>query len=92
MLNRKNPEDLIIMTGISQSLCDLGRGIFAEAGLNFDEYLEIDKSLYRKNETISQLADISKAKKLLSWNPKYVGEQLAKKIYQETYRLKVNYE
>ena len=88
MLNRKSAEDFIIATGVSQSLQNFAKDVFREAGLNLDEYLEVEKSLFRKNEPIIQLADISKAKKLLSWNPKYVGKHVAKKIYHETCVLK----
>ncbi|MBH83721.1 MAG: GDP-mannose 4,6-dehydratase [Flavobacteriales bacterium] len=88
MINRKSAEDFIIATGVSQSLKDFAKDVFLEAGLNLNEYLEIEKSLFRKNEPTIQLADISKAKKLLSWNPKYIGKYVAKKMYHETCALK----
>lgn len=84
MLNRQAPEDFIIATGVPQSLHAFAEAIFLEAGLELDQYLNIDHSLFRANEPSKITADISKAKDLLSWEPNFCGSEVAKKLYIDT--------
>lgn len=84
MLNRESPEDFIIATGVTQSLRKFAETIFLEAGLELEKYLNIDKSLMRLNEPSVISADISKAREMMSWDPKIFGLNVARKMYKDT--------
>ena len=87
MLNKDVADDYIIATGVSQTLKSFAEAIFTQAGLDLHQYLEIDQSLYRKNEPQSLIADITKIKKNLPWKPVYAGANVARKLYIETEKL-----
>ena len=84
MLNRESPEDFIIATGVTQSLRSFAETIFLEAGLELDRYLNIDNSLLRFDDPSEISADISKAREMMSWNPKIYGSNVAQKMYLDT--------
>ena len=70
MLQQKNPEDYVIGTGIEHSVEDFAKKAFEHVGLNYKDYLIIDKNLIRPSEVDTLLANYSKAKKFLKWEPK----------------------
>ena len=61
--------------------CELARKDFAEkafkhVGLNYKDFIKIDKKLIRPSEGNTLLADYSKAKKKLKWKPSISFNQL----------------
>jgi GDPmannose 4,6-dehydratase len=69
MLQQDKPEDFVVGTGKTWSVEDCARVAFASAGLNWKDYVEIDKALIRPAEVDLLRADPSKAKKVLKWEP-----------------------
>ena len=70
MLQQDNPGDYVIGTGKEHTVEDFAKKAFNHVGLNYKDYIEIDKNLVRPAEVDTLLADYSKAKKNLRWEPK----------------------
>ncbi len=76
MLQQKSPEDFVIGTGLQYSVEDFAKKAFSHVGLNYKNYIIIDANLKRPSEVDTLLADFSKAKKILKWEPKVSFEKL----------------
>lgn len=78
MLQHDEPQDFVIGTGVMHSVRDLVRLAFSHVGLDWEEYVFEDPTLYRPAEVEHLLADASKAKRLLGWEPVVDFEELVK--------------
>ena len=78
MLQQEKPEDFVIGTGKTWSVENFAKIAFEAVGLNWRDYVEIDKSLIRPAEVELLRADPAKAKKILGWQPKTGFEQMIK--------------
>ena len=67
MLQEKSPSDYVIGTGKEFSVEQFAEKAFNHAGLNYKDYIVIDKQLKRPAEVDALLANDSKAKKKLKW-------------------------
>ena len=76
MLQQDNPGDYVVGTGIQHSVEDFAKKAFAHAGLNYKDYVVIDNNLIRPTEVDTLLANYSKAKKILKWEPKVSFDNL----------------
>ena len=70
MLQQKKPEDFVIGTGKEHSVEDFAKKAFSHVGLNYKDYVILDKKLIRPAEVDTLLANCTKAKKILKWEPK----------------------
>ncbi len=76
ILQQSKPDDFVIGTGKThtiQELCEVAFGYVKE---NWKDYVEIDKRFVRPTETGPLVADYSKAKRVLGWEPKVSFEKL----------------
>ena len=71
MNNHNKAEDLIIATGKAEKLKILIKKIFSHYGLNWKQFIRINKSLIRKNDSIVRKADNKKIRKKFSWTPNF---------------------
>ena len=78
MLQQAKPEDFVVGSGKTWSVKDFAKIAFNVIGLNWQDYVEIDKSLIRPAEVDVLRADATKAKKILGWQPKTSFEQMIK--------------
>ena len=76
MLQKDNPEDYVIGTGKEHSVEDFAKKAFAHVGLNYKDHIVIDKNLIRPADVDILLADYTKAKKNLNWEPKISFDDL----------------
>ena len=76
MLQKKTPDDYVIGTGKTYSVKDFIKIAFSHVGLNYKEYIKIDKNLIRPAEVDLLIADYQKAKSKLKWYPKTNFKQL----------------
>jgi len=76
MLQQDKPEDYVIGTGKEHSVEDFAKKAFAHVGLNYKDHIVIDKSLIRPAEVDALLANSTKAKKNLGWEPKISFDDL----------------
>jgi GDPmannose 4,6-dehydratase len=78
MLQHDEPQDFVVGTGVMHSVRDLVQVAFSHAGLDWEEHVFADPTLYRPAEVEHLLADASKAKRLLGWEPVVDFEELVK--------------
>ncbi len=76
MLQQESPDDFVIGTGIEHSVEKFAQIAFSHVGLNYKDYIVKDERLFRPAEVDSLIADSTKAKKQLGWQPKISFEQL----------------
>ena len=90
MLQQNNPDDFVIGTGKEHSVMDFANKAFAHVGLNYKDYLIIDKNLIRPAEVDNLLADYTKAKKELKWEPKISFEDLVTSMVESDLEIVTN--
>lgn len=76
MLQRDEPDDYVIATGQSHSVKEFAELAFAEVGLDWQDYVVVDKQFLRPAEVYHLCGDTSKARKVLGWKPEVNFEQL----------------
>ena len=90
MLQQNTAEDYVIGTGKEHSVEDFAKKAFAHVGLNYKDYLIIDKNLIRPTEVDNLLADYTKAKKELKWEPKISFEDLVASMVESDLEIETN--
>jgi GDPmannose 4,6-dehydratase len=81
MLNYYKPDDYVLGTGKTHTISEFISCVSEIAGYNIMDYVTIDEAYKRPSEVPLLLADPSKAKKLLNWQPKTSLKELAKIMY-----------
>jgi GDPmannose 4,6-dehydratase len=69
MLQRDDPQDYVIATGVAHSVRDCVEIAFDQAGIPIADHVVIDESLKRPAEVDHLIGDASKAKRELGWEP-----------------------
>ena len=69
MLQQPQPDDYVVATGETHSVRQLCELAFAEAGLDYKDYVKIDQTVYRPAEVDLLIGDPSKAHSVLQWQP-----------------------
>ena len=85
MLQQDNPDDYVIGTGETHSVREFMQIVFEELKLNYEDYLVIDPRFYRPAEVEILVADSSKAREKLGWEPKVSFEELALSMVRSDY-------
>ncbi len=67
MLQKDEPDDFVIATGISHSLEHFVDSVFGHLGLEWRAHVDIDESLFRPSDIAASMADPSKAERVLPW-------------------------
>jgi len=76
MLQQAEPKDYVIGTGVTHSVRDLVQAAFGHAGLDYEKYVKVDPRFIRPAEVDLLLADPSRARAELGWEPKVGFEEL----------------
>lgn len=87
MLQAEKPDDYVIGSGEIHSIKDILDIAFREVGLDWENYIVINREFFRKEGDVSMVADISKIKNKLGWQPKVKFEDLIKMMIKEDIRL-----
>ena len=69
MLQRDEPADYVIATGVQHSVRELVAIAFDEVGLDWSKYVVVDPTLLRPAEIDRLVGDASKARRELAWSP-----------------------
>ena len=69
MLQQPQADDFVIGTGVAHSVQEFVEIAFEHAGLDWRKYVVTDPALFRPAEVDHLLADPTKAKKTLGWQP-----------------------
>jgi GDPmannose 4,6-dehydratase len=69
MLQRDEPTDYVIATGVATSVREFCRIAFERVGLNYEDHVTVDPALYRPAEVDHLRGDASRARAELGWQP-----------------------
>ncbi|MBM7622074.1 GDPmannose 4,6-dehydratase [Bacillus tianshenii] len=86
MLQQDKPEDYVIATGETHSVKEFLSVAFRHVGLNWEDYVVIDPTLYRPAEVNLLLGDCKKAKQELGWQTTVSFEQLVEMMVESELR------
>ena len=70
ILQQDRADDYVVATGETHSVQEFCMEAFSHVGLDWNEYIEVDKRYYRPAEVDLLIGDYSKAKRQLKWEPK----------------------
>lgn len=76
MLQQSESDDFVIATGETHSVREFCELAFAEAGLDYRQFVKEDPRFFRPAEVEILVGDASKARRLLGWVPKYSFPEL----------------
>jgi GDPmannose 4,6-dehydratase len=80
MLQQPKPDDYVVATGVTHSVAEFCERAFAEADLNWKDYVVQDDQFFRPAEVDLLVGDASKARQTLGWSPKYTFEDLIREM------------
>jgi GDPmannose 4,6-dehydratase len=78
MLQAEEPDDYVLATGETHSVRELLDEAFGYAGLDWNDYVQIDERYFRPAEVDLLLGDASKAREKLGWEPSVRFEELVR--------------
>jgi len=78
MLQQEKPDDYVLGTGETHSVREFVKESFAYAGLDWEECVRIDPRYFRPTEADVLIADASKARQKLGWNPRVTFKELVR--------------
>lgn len=78
MMQAKTPDDFVLATGETHTIRELCDTAFKYVGLNYEDFVTVDKRFIRPTETGPLVGNPTKAKKILKWEPKTKFTDLVK--------------
>ena len=78
MLQQKQSDDYVVATGVGATVRDFAEAAFGHVGLDYKDYVEVDKKYFRPAEVDALVGNPSKAEKILGWKAKTHWKALAK--------------
>ena len=78
MLQQDEPNDYVVATGVGATVKDFVQVAFEHAGLDWKEFVEIDKKYERPTEVDALIGDAAKAYSALGWKAKTTWDDLAR--------------
>ena len=78
MLQQEEPDDFVIGTGENHTGREFAELAFKHVGLNCDDYIKTDERFMRPAEVDHLLADASKAREKLGWEPSVDFQELVR--------------
>jgi len=80
MLQKDHPDNFVIGTGETHSVREFCEIAFGRVGLDYKEYVAVDERFYRPAEVDLLIADPSKARSILRWEPSVSFKELVVKM------------
>ena len=78
MLQQDHPDDYVIATGETHSVKEFLEEAFSYVGLDWKEYVEVDKRYFRPTDVDCLIGESAKARKKLKWKPKIKFKELVR--------------
>ena len=78
ILQYEKPEDFVLGTGETHSVREFLEEAFTYSDLNLERYIKIDARYFRPTEVEKLIANTTKTRKILGWNPKIMFKHLVK--------------
>jgi GDPmannose 4,6-dehydratase len=82
MLQQDEPGDFVISMGRQHTVRELAEIAFGHVGLDYHDYVEVDRQFFRPAEVDSLLGDASLAHRKLGWQPEVSFEDLVKMMVE----------
>ena len=76
MLQQDQPDDYVVATGQTRSVREFCEAAFSYVGLDYRQYVVVDKLYFRPTEVDLLVGDASKARRQLGWQPHTSFEEL----------------
>jgi GDPmannose 4,6-dehydratase len=86
MLQQSEPTDYVIATGETHSVREFLEAAFSHAGLNYQDYVQIDPAFLRPAEVDRLIGDSSRAKRELNWMPQTSFTNLVRMMVESDLR------
>jgi GDPmannose 4,6-dehydratase len=83
MLQQNEPDEYVIATGEAHSVRELVEKAFEVVGLDWREYVKVDKRFFRPLDVPCLVGDYSKAREKLGWEPRTKFERLVELMVKE---------
>jgi len=80
MLQQNEADDYVVAMGETHTVQEFCELAFAEAGLDWQQYVKQDERFYRPAEVDLLIGDATKAKRELGWQPAYSFKQLVQEM------------
>tara|TARA_B100001250_G_C19752478_1_gene768452 strand:+ start:434 stop:1369 length:936 start_codon:yes stop_codon:yes gene_type:complete len=90
MLQKNDPEDYVIGTGVTKSIEDFVKLAFSHVNLNYLDYVKFDEKFLRPAEVDHLIADSAKAKKKLKWETSVNFESLVEMMVESDLKMLKN--
>ena len=87
MLQQDQPDDYVIAAGECHSVREFVEIAFAEAGLDYKDYVVVDEKFFRPAEVDILLGNCTKAQKVLGWKYKRSFRDLVREMAQADLKL-----
>jgi GDPmannose 4,6-dehydratase len=78
MLQQDKPDDFVVATGVGATVREFAQAAFEQVGLNYKDYVELDRRYVRPTEVDALIGDPAKAERVLGWKAKTHWKALAK--------------
>jgi len=78
MLQQDKPDDYVIGTGEAHSVREFAEIAFNHVGLNYKDYVKVDKRFFRPAEVHLLVANPAKAREKIGWKPTVSFKELVK--------------
>jgi GDPmannose 4,6-dehydratase len=82
MLQHDRPDDFVIATGVNHSVRELCELAFGIVGLDYNDYVTVNKENLRPSDVQALLGDASKARRVLGWEPRTDFESLIRMMVE----------
>jgi len=80
MLQQDEPDDYVVATGETHSVREFCEAAFAEANLDYREYVVKDERFFRPAEVDLLVGNAAKARRVLAWEPKITFCELVREM------------
>jgi GDPmannose 4,6-dehydratase len=86
MLQRDEPDDYILASGVGHTVAEFVEYAFAYLGLRAEDHVRVEAGLRRPPEPTQRVGDSSRARDLLGWRPTLSFEQLIERMVESDLR------
>ncbi|MCS7185281.1 MAG: GDP-mannose 4,6-dehydratase, partial [bacterium] len=87
MLQADKPDDYVVATGVGKSVKDFLEDVFNRLGLNWRDFVEIDKKYIRPLDVEALIGDASKIRNTLGWKPEVDYDTLVDMMVEHDLKL-----
>jgi GDPmannose 4,6-dehydratase len=82
MLQQEKPDDYVVSSGKAHSVREFCEKAFLHVGLNYKDYVVINKKFFRPAEADMLVGDCKKAKDELNWKPDYAFNDIISEMVE----------